>query len=58
MANDKKYKPEKDGKATGVLADVDAIVAEDYLPLPLQITRLANIRYKVQAKILGLKAGL
>ena len=56
--SDMKYKPDKDAKASGVLADVDAIVAEDYLPLALQITRLAVIRDAIKAKIQVLKTGL
>jgi len=57
MAN-LKYKPDKDSKAKGVTDAVDEIVAEDFLPLPLQITRLAVLRDGIRAKIAELKAGL
>lgn len=52
------YNPEKDGKVKDVLEQIDDILGEDFIPLDLQIQRLAHVREQLKARIAELKAQL
>jgi hypothetical protein len=53
-----KYDPAKDPKLGEAKAKVDGILADEFLPLEVQVQRIAWLRRYLQEKIRELKQGM